>query len=160
MRNGYGISDLLDMVYRTYWVQRTKPIGYGVLRSSGMAYWALGYGVSALLVQCFIHLRYGVSGYSDTAYGLIGYGELAENVFLMVFDQSIIYGVSVDVDTTYSSKSGNGLKFLKVFRYTYASRMIRRIDVRISDFLKLFVYASKHVLFSIIFQILDNYCNS
>ncbi|GJX08380.1 hypothetical protein Tco_0196312 [Tanacetum coccineum] len=32
----------------------------------------------------------------------------------------------------------------------YASRMIRRIVVRISDFLKLFVYASKHMLFDVI----------
>ncbi|GKD38721.1 hypothetical protein Tco_1258928 [Tanacetum coccineum] len=31
----------------------------------------------------------------------------------------------------------------------YASRMIRCIDVRISDLLKLFVYASKHVFFFI-----------
>ncbi|GJQ89518.1 putative RNA-binding protein Luc7-like protein 2 [Tanacetum coccineum] len=29
-------------------------------------------------------------------------------------DQSILYGVSADVDTTYSSKSGNGLEFVKV----------------------------------------------
>ncbi|GKB63588.1 hypothetical protein Tco_0919774 [Tanacetum coccineum] len=63
------------------------------------------------------HIRYGVSGYSDTAYWLIGYGELAQNVFLMVFDQSIIYDISVDVDMVYSSKSGNGLEFFKVFRY-------------------------------------------
>ncbi|GKB30889.1 reverse transcriptase domain-containing protein [Tanacetum coccineum] len=32
----------------------------------------------------------------------------------------------------------------------YASRMIRRIDVRINDFLNLFVYASKHMLFDVI----------
>ncbi|GJS18021.1 hypothetical protein Tco_0412493 [Tanacetum coccineum] len=108
---------LLDTAYQTYWVQRTRPIGYGVLRSFGTAYWALGYGVSAHWVRCFVHLGYSVSGYSNTAYRLFGYGELAENVFLMVFDQSIIYGVSVDVNTAYSSKSGNGLEFFKVFRY-------------------------------------------
>ncbi|GKB26768.1 hypothetical protein Tco_0866169 [Tanacetum coccineum] len=76
---GYGVSDLLDRAYRTYWVRHIELLGYGVLGSLGMAYW------------------------------LFGYGELAENVFLMVFDQSIIYGVSADVDTAYSSKSSNGL---------------------------------------------------
>ncbi|GKF09288.1 hypothetical protein Tco_0043512, partial [Tanacetum coccineum] len=88
--NGYGVSG--------YWIWRIEHIGYS-------------------RVRCFIHLGYGISGYSDTAYWLFRYGELAENVFLMVFDQSIIYGVSVDVNTAYSSKSGNGLEFFKVFRY-------------------------------------------
>ncbi|GJS24200.1 hypothetical protein Tco_0452832 [Tanacetum coccineum] len=55
------------------------------------------------------HLRYGVLGSLGTTYWLFGYGELAENVLLMVFDQSIIYGVYTNVDTTYSSKSGNDL---------------------------------------------------
>ncbi|GJS94433.1 hypothetical protein Tco_0801401 [Tanacetum coccineum] len=32
-----------------------------------------------------------------------------EIVFLQNVDQSILYGVSADVDTTYSSKSGDGL---------------------------------------------------
>ncbi|GKA61074.1 hypothetical protein Tco_0760481, partial [Tanacetum coccineum] len=70
---------LLDTAYQTYWVRRIGPP------------------------------RYGVSDLLGTAYWLFGYGELAENVLLMVFDQSIIYGVSADVDTAYSSKSGNGL---------------------------------------------------
>ncbi|GJS90226.1 putative reverse transcriptase domain-containing protein [Tanacetum coccineum] len=61
--------DLLDMTYQTYWVQRIRPP------------------------------RYGVSDLLGTAYWLFGYGELAKNVLLMVFDQSIIYGVSADVDT-------------------------------------------------------------
>ncbi|GJR38330.1 hypothetical protein Tco_1214014 [Tanacetum coccineum] len=113
----YGVSDILGTAYQTYWLRRIEVLWYGVLRSSAMVYWALRYGVSALLVWCFVHLWYGISGYFDTAYWLIGYGELAENVFLMVFDQSIIYGISVDVDTAYSSKSGNGLEFFKFFRY-------------------------------------------
>ncbi|GJY96804.1 hypothetical protein Tco_0513714 [Tanacetum coccineum] len=50
-------------------------------------------------------------------YGVSDLLELAENVLLMVFDQSIIYGVSTDVDTAYSSKSDNGLEFFKVIRY-------------------------------------------
>ncbi|GJY90283.1 hypothetical protein Tco_0505479, partial [Tanacetum coccineum] len=83
-------------------VQRTKPIGYGVLRSSGMAYWALGYGVSALLVRCFVHL-------------------------------GNIYGVSVDVDTAYSSKSGNGLEFFKVFRYGFRQlKLVLRVEKKIN----------------------------
>ncbi|GKD29901.1 hypothetical protein Tco_1240679 [Tanacetum coccineum] len=45
------------------------------------------------------------------------YGVLAESVLFLIFDQIIIYGVYTDVDTTYSSKSGNGLEFFKVFRY-------------------------------------------
>ncbi|GJW13295.1 cytochrome P450 CYP82D47-like protein [Tanacetum coccineum] len=98
----YDVSDLLDTTYRTYWVRRIELLRYGVLGSLGTVYW------------------------------LFGYEELAENVLLMVFDQSIIYGVSADVDTTYSSKSGNGLEFFKVLDMSYASRMVRRIDVRIS----------------------------
>ncbi|GJT07873.1 ty3-gypsy retrotransposon protein [Tanacetum coccineum] len=78
---------LLDTAYRTYWVPRIEILRYGVLGSLGTMYW------------------------------LFGYGELAENVLLMVFDQSIIYGVSADVDTAYSSKSGNGLEFFKVITY-------------------------------------------
>ncbi|GKC36246.1 hypothetical protein Tco_1048630, partial [Tanacetum coccineum] len=74
-------------MYRAYWVRHIELLRYGVLGSLGTAYW------------------------------LFGYGELAENVLLMIFDQSIIYGVSADVDTVYSSKSGNGLEFFKVIRY-------------------------------------------
>ncbi|GJY18936.1 hypothetical protein Tco_0390427, partial [Tanacetum coccineum] len=84
---GCGVSDLLDTAYRTDWVRRIELLRYDVLWSLGTAYW------------------------------LFGYGELAENVLLMVFDQSIIYGVSADMDTVYSSKSGNGLEFFKVIRY-------------------------------------------
>ncbi|GKD74516.1 hypothetical protein Tco_1332798, partial [Tanacetum coccineum] len=83
----YGVSDLLDTAYQTYWVRRIELLRYGVLRSLGTVYWHFGYG------------------------------ELAENVLLMVFDQSIIYGVSADVDMAYSSKSCNGLEFFKVIRY-------------------------------------------
>ncbi|GJX89590.1 hypothetical protein Tco_0341604 [Tanacetum coccineum] len=38
---------------------------------------------------------------------ILGYGVLAESVLFLIFDKSIIYGVSADVDTAYSSKSGN-----------------------------------------------------
>ncbi|GJW57668.1 hypothetical protein Tco_0104399 [Tanacetum coccineum] len=60
-------------------------------------------------------------------------------------------GVSADVDRAYSSNSGNGLEFFKVFRY--GELMSESVN-----FLKLFVYASKHVLFSIFCPMLDNYC--
>ncbi|GJX83151.1 hypothetical protein Tco_0332632 [Tanacetum coccineum] len=46
-------------------------------------------------------------------YWVFGYGALAVNVIFLIVDQSIIYGVSADVDTVYSSKSGNGLEFFK-----------------------------------------------
>ncbi|GJS27952.1 reverse transcriptase domain-containing protein [Tanacetum coccineum] len=53
----------------------------------------------------------------ESGKGASGYGVLAVNVFLQNVDQSILYGVSADVDTTYSSKSGNGLEFVKVLGY-------------------------------------------
>ncbi|GJT16487.1 hypothetical protein Tco_0875193 [Tanacetum coccineum] len=42
-------------------------------------------------------------------YGASGYGILAANVLLLNVDRSILYDVSDDVDTSYSSKLGNGL---------------------------------------------------
>ncbi|GJR38328.1 hypothetical protein Tco_1214012 [Tanacetum coccineum] len=74
------------------------------------AYQATGYGISDILGTAY-------RTYWIRRSKVLWYGELAENVFLMVFDQSIIYGVSIDVNTAYSSKSGNGLEFFKVFRY-------------------------------------------
>ncbi|GJZ32176.1 hypothetical protein Tco_0577612 [Tanacetum coccineum] len=84
---GYGVSDLLDTAYRTSSIRRIGLIGYGVLSSSGTVYW--GPWVRRI--------------------GLLGYGVLAESVLFLIFDQSIIYDVYTDVDTAYSSKSGNGL---------------------------------------------------
>ncbi|GJY20232.1 RNA-directed DNA polymerase, eukaryota, reverse transcriptase zinc-binding domain protein, partial [Tanacetum coccineum] len=84
---GYDVSDLLNMAYRTYWVRRIELLRYGVLGSLGTAYWATP-------VRCFVHL---------------GYGVLAGSVLFLIFDQSIIYDVYTNVDTAYSSKSGNGL---------------------------------------------------
>ncbi|GKG24503.1 hypothetical protein Tco_0395131, partial [Tanacetum coccineum] len=40
---------------------------------------------------------------TNTEYCGFRYGVLAENMFLLIVDQSIIYGVSADVDTAYSS---------------------------------------------------------
>ncbi|GJS83718.1 hypothetical protein Tco_0750259 [Tanacetum coccineum] len=68
------------------------------------------------------------------AYWLFGYGELTENVLPMVFDHSVIYGVSADVDTAYSSKSGNGHLARQVLDTSYRSRIIRRICCQISRF--------------------------
>ncbi|GJW89146.1 reverse transcriptase domain-containing protein [Tanacetum coccineum] len=75
-----------------------------------MAYWATP-------VRCFGVLGYGILGYSGKVFctswvwriELLGYGVLAESVLFLIFDQSIIYDVYTDVDTAYSSKSGNGL---------------------------------------------------
>ncbi|GKB21813.1 hypothetical protein Tco_0855736 [Tanacetum coccineum] len=75
------------MAYRTSSIRRIRLIGYGVLRSSGMVYWG----------SWVRHIE------------LLGYGVLAESVLFLIFDQSIIYDVYTDVDTAYSSKSGNGL---------------------------------------------------
>ncbi|GJZ50103.1 retrovirus-related pol polyprotein from transposon TNT 1-94 [Tanacetum coccineum] len=55
-------------------------------------------------------------------YGVLMYDQLVHGV-----DQSIIYSVSADVDTVYSSKLGNGLEFIFVLGYGVLSRMIRRI---------------------------------
>nr|GEV40436.1 hypothetical protein [Tanacetum cinerariifolium] len=90
----YDVSDLLDTAYQTY--------GDGVLSSS---------------VRRIGLLRYGVLYIMGTAYWVLGYGVLAESVLFLIFDQSIIYDVYTDVDMAYSSKSGNGLEFFKVFRY-------------------------------------------
>ncbi|GKG10345.1 hypothetical protein Tco_0341745, partial [Tanacetum coccineum] len=98
----YGVLDLLDTAYRTSLIWRIRLIGYDVLGSSGTVYWGPWYGVL---------------GYSGMVFctswilriELLRYGVLAESVLFLIFDQSIIYDVYTDVDTTYSSKSGNGL---------------------------------------------------
>ncbi|GKE04062.1 putative reverse transcriptase domain-containing protein, partial [Tanacetum coccineum] len=68
-------------------IRRIGPPGYGVLSSSGTVFYTSW-------VQRI---------------ELLGYGVLAESVLFLIFDQSIIYDVYTDVDTAYSSKSGNGL---------------------------------------------------
>ncbi|GKE31340.1 hypothetical protein Tco_1450662, partial [Tanacetum coccineum] len=85
----------LDMAYQISWIRRIGPIRYGVLSFS-----------STVFYTSWVR-----------RIGLLGYGVLAENVLFLIFDQSIIYDVYTDVDTTYSSKSGYGLEFFKVFRY-------------------------------------------
>ncbi|GJU68957.1 hypothetical protein Tco_1255216 [Tanacetum coccineum] len=102
----------MDTAIRTSWIRRIRHIGYGVPDLLGTAY-------RAPPVRCIGVLGYGVLYIMGTAYWLFGYEELAENVLLMVFDQSIIYGVSAGVDTAYSSKSGNGLESFKVIRYGF-----------------------------------------
>ncbi|GKC39217.1 hypothetical protein Tco_1051601 [Tanacetum coccineum] len=99
---GYGVSDLLDTAYRTYSVRRIELLRYGVLGSLGTTYWLFGYGVLSYsgTVYCISWVR---------RIELLGYGVLAESVLFLIFDQSIIYDVYTDVDTAYSSKSGNGL---------------------------------------------------
>ncbi|GKB48408.1 hypothetical protein Tco_0899161, partial [Tanacetum coccineum] len=101
---------ILDTEYRISWIRRIGSSRYGVSDLLGTAYWALP-------VRCIGVLGYGVLGYSGTVFctswvrriELLGYGVLAESVLFLIFDQSIIYDVYTDVDTAYSSKSGNGL---------------------------------------------------
>ncbi|GJY30973.1 hypothetical protein Tco_0414468, partial [Tanacetum coccineum] len=64
-----------------------------------------------------IHLSRAFIRAETQPYWGFGYEVLAENVFFLIVDQSIRYGVSADMDTAYSSKSGNGLEFFKVFRH-------------------------------------------
>ncbi|GJZ39802.1 hypothetical protein Tco_0586365 [Tanacetum coccineum] len=100
----------MDTAYRTSWIRRIGPPRYGVSDLLGTAYWATP-------VRCIGVLGYGVLGYSGTVFctswvrriELLGYGVLAESVLFLIFDQSIIYDVYTDVDTAYSSKSGNDL---------------------------------------------------
>ncbi|GKA48982.1 putative reverse transcriptase domain-containing protein [Tanacetum coccineum] len=78
---------------------------YGVLARSNMAYrgylaWALRLLYSRIFFNRLLIRRIDASGY-----GVLGYSHHG-------FDQSFIYGISADVDTTYSSKSGNGLEFV------------------------------------------------
>ncbi|GJX76570.1 hypothetical protein Tco_0323381 [Tanacetum coccineum] len=92
----------MDTAYRTSWIRRIGPIGYGVSDLLGTAYWATPVRrIGSLgMVFCTSWVR---------RIELLGYGVLAESVLFLIFDQSIIYDVYTDVDTAYSSKSGNGL---------------------------------------------------
>ncbi|GJX69844.1 hypothetical protein Tco_0305571 [Tanacetum coccineum] len=92
----------MDTAYRTSWIRRIGPIGYGVSDLLGMAYWATP-------ARCIGSLGTVVCTSWVRRIELLGYGVLAESVFFLIFDQSIIYDVYTDVDTAYSSKSGNGL---------------------------------------------------
>ncbi|GJR28448.1 hypothetical protein Tco_1104680 [Tanacetum coccineum] len=54
--------------------------------------------------------HFGISTYGDfKSAGRFVERLLAEKVLFLIVDQSIIYGVSTNVDTAYSSKSGDGL---------------------------------------------------
>ncbi|GJY50744.1 hypothetical protein Tco_0441591 [Tanacetum coccineum] len=100
----------MDTAYQTSWIRRIRPPRYGLSDLLGTTYWATP-------VRCFGVLGYGILGYSGTVFctswvrriELLGYGVLAESVLFLIFDQSIIYDVYTDVDTSYSSKLDNGL---------------------------------------------------
>ncbi|GJZ02673.1 hypothetical protein Tco_0520634 [Tanacetum coccineum] len=72
--------------------------------------------------------------------------------FIETLDDSKIWvstptrGIRGDIGYSGEIRAKGTLKKSCLPPRAYASRMIRRIDVRISDFLKLFVYASKHAL--------------
>ncbi|GJX13462.1 hypothetical protein Tco_0205220 [Tanacetum coccineum] len=91
---GYDVSDILDTVYQTYWVRCIGLLRYGVLAHWVRHIGSLGTVFCTSWVRCSVHL---------------GYRVLAESVLFLIFDQCIIYDVYTDVDTVYSSKSGNGL---------------------------------------------------
>ncbi|GJZ33359.1 hypothetical protein Tco_0578795, partial [Tanacetum coccineum] len=115
----YGVSGLLGVgsknkIFQNFlelvWIRRIRPPGYGVSDLLDTAY-------RAPPVRCIVHLGYGVLGYSGMVFctswvrriKLLGYEVLVESVLFLILDQSIIYDVYTDVDTTYSSKSGNDL---------------------------------------------------
>ncbi|GJS00985.1 hypothetical protein Tco_0317493, partial [Tanacetum coccineum] len=57
-----------------------------------------------------------------------GYDASRVNALVLKVDQSFIYGVSADVDTAYSSKSGNVLNSSKSRDRNYLSRMILNVE--------------------------------
>ncbi|GJS31941.1 hypothetical protein Tco_0492561 [Tanacetum coccineum] len=59
----HGQSGTVDTAYQTSWIRRIRPIGYGELGYSGMAYWLVGYDILALWVWCFVYLGYSVSSF-------------------------------------------------------------------------------------------------
>ncbi|GJZ04789.1 hypothetical protein Tco_0538064 [Tanacetum coccineum] len=103
---GFLSSDTEVLTNTEYWVFR-----YRVLTNT--EYWVFEYGV--LTNTEYWVFECGVL--TNMEYWVFGYGVLAVNMFLLIVDQSITYDISADVDTTYSSKSGNGLEFFKFFRY-------------------------------------------
>ncbi|GKB78244.1 hypothetical protein Tco_0945139 [Tanacetum coccineum] len=67
-----------------------------------------GYGVLVFRIVIF----------KISSFKLLGYGVLAADVLLfLIFDQSIIYDVYTDVDTTHSSNSSNGLLICQSLGY-------------------------------------------
>ncbi|GJV48604.1 putative mitochondrial protein, partial [Tanacetum coccineum] len=82
---------------------------YGVLTNT--EYWFFGYGVLTNTDYWF----FGYEVLTNMEYWVFGYGVLAVNMLFLIVDQSIIYGVSADVDTAYSSKSGNEESFGYLF---------------------------------------------
>ncbi|GJY10757.1 zinc finger, CCHC-type containing protein [Tanacetum coccineum] len=87
-----GLIPAFDMNTR----KSLKTSRYTVLERSDTAYWVTWRGLYDSL--------YGVLDLLDRAYWM-------EVVLVLNVDQSIIYGVSANVDTAYSLKSGNGLEF-------------------------------------------------
>ncbi|GKB84787.1 hypothetical protein Tco_0957059 [Tanacetum coccineum] len=115
----------MDTAYRTSWIRRIRPIGYGVSDLLGTAYWAtpvrcigvLGYGVLAHWVRRIGSLGKVFCISWVRRIELLRYRVLAKSVLFLIFDQSIIYDVYTDVDMAYSSKSGNGLLICQSLGY-------------------------------------------
>ncbi|GJT71666.1 retrovirus-related pol polyprotein from transposon TNT 1-94 [Tanacetum coccineum] len=96
----------MDTTYRTSWIRRIEPPGYGVSDLLDTAYGILGCSGTVFCTSWVRRIE------------LLGYGVLAESVLFLIFDQSIIYDVLADVDTAYSSMSGNGLLIRQSLGYT------------------------------------------
>ncbi|GJS14637.1 RNA-directed DNA polymerase, eukaryota, reverse transcriptase zinc-binding domain protein [Tanacetum coccineum] len=140
-KNLLGIRDQIkDKVFITYRDLYDERLNSG-LKVSDM----IGNGEWKWPSDWNLDTPYPIFGYgvlTNTPYPFLGYGVLAENVFFLIFDQSIIYGVSM----AYSSKSGNGLEFFKVFRYgvldsiswapriKYSKILTQEIGYVVSDF--------------------------
>ncbi|GJZ42102.1 hypothetical protein Tco_0588988 [Tanacetum coccineum] len=86
----------------------TLEIGrYAVLEGSDMMYW-----VTLNELHDYNIMEYSSSTSLYDVLGLVNTTYWLEIVFALNVDQNIIYGVSAEVDTEYSSKSGNGLEFI------------------------------------------------
>ncbi|GJZ18526.1 hypothetical protein Tco_0554649, partial [Tanacetum coccineum] len=78
---------------------------YGALIRLDTAYWDFPSWMSSEVRARIYHIFLGEYDVSRVKYACTK------------VDQSFTYGVSADVDTSYSSKSGNGLEFVQVLGY-------------------------------------------
>ncbi|GJY29022.1 putative reverse transcriptase domain, reverse transcriptase zinc-binding domain protein [Tanacetum coccineum] len=122
----------MDTAYRTSWIRRIRPIGYGVLSTPVGCIGVLGYGVLAHWIR---HI-----GSFDTAYWLFG------------------YGVLYILDTAYSLKLGNGLLIRQSLGYILTNRIIGGIKEIVSENQSTFV-PGRHISDKILItqELMHNY---
>ncbi|GKE78220.1 hypothetical protein Tco_1544340 [Tanacetum coccineum] len=104
----------MDTAYWSSWIRRIGPIGYSVSDLLGIVFYTSW-------VQRI---------------ELLGYRVLVKSVLFLIFDQTIIYDVYTDVDTAYSSKSGNGLLIRQNFTDVFSEDLSglppqRQVEFRI-----------------------------